>query len=123
MKYIKSFKEKLNITLDSSTLKSWKDESDPIDSIFFEPSISHFDSPIEQEFCQKYNITEDDLKNRTYSVDGSDPVKLIYFINVNTDAVMAYDILDLENHIPLKEIIELKVGETYGMGVDVTRIS
>jgi 4-diphosphocytidyl-2C-methyl-D-erythritol kinase len=54
------------------------------------------------------------------------PIPLSDILEINKDSVMAKDILDLDNYIPVKEILNLEVGEIYysgGMGADVERIS
>jgi hypothetical protein len=79
------------------------------------------------QFCDKWGISKGELSSRTYSVDESEPVTLIDLININTDAVMAPSIDELEQFIPLTQIMELGVGETYEpgpmMGAPVKRIS
>lgn len=84
------------------------------------------DFDILTKFCSEFNISIDDLHIRKYSVDESEPTNLLNFLEVNKDAVMANDILDLAKYIPVKEILNLEIGETYysrGPGADVKRIS
>ena len=89
-------------------------------------NISDVSDSILTKFCSKFNISKKELYSRFYSVDNSEKVSLIDLLNINKDSVMAEDILDLDNYIPVKEILNLEVGETYysgGMGADVERIS
>ena len=89
-------------------------------------NVSDVSDSILTKFCFKFNISIDDLYKRKYIVDNSEPVTLLDFLEINRDAVMANDIIDLDNYIPVKEILNLEVGETYysgGMGADVERIS
>ncbi len=84
---------------------------------------------LDKKFCSKYNITLDDLYNRTYSVDSSDPVSLIDLLNDNADAVSTnrheVNILNLSEYLPVSEIVSLEVGDylTQGQGCDVKRLS
>ncbi len=84
-----------------------------------------------KDFCSKFNITVLDFHKRSYSVDYEDPISLLYFLEINADAMMEpspvsglTDIMDVDKYLPIREILNLEVGETYhiGMGADVKRM-
>lgn len=77
------------------------------------------------DFVKKFNITFPELESRTYSVDTNEPCTLKELVLDNAQAVLCDDITELDEYIPLRQIIALKPGETYygGNGADVERLT